>query len=121
VNAETREYLQRSIDQRLRELEREKSPLQKAKERNDEIVRQHEVNGIRSEQIAALMGLPNWRVRQILRSRGVPVGVRRPKIDENGCIYVPTQIRKRVERLRFTSCELTDEGLLYRRVEGEAA
>jgi polyribonucleotide nucleotidyltransferase len=117
LDHERREYAKRQIDSRLRGLEREKSPLQKAKERNDEIVRQYVENGIASETIADLIGLSNWRVRQILRSRGVNVGIRRPRIDENGCIYVPVAIRERIKDARFTSCELTDEGILYRKVE----
>ena len=92
------------------------TPLQRAKQRNDEIVRQYTQNGIRTEQIADLMGMKNWRVREVLRSRKIPVGVRRPRIDEHGCIYIPAHVRKRIKGARFTSCELTDEGLLYRRV-----
>jgi len=56
------------------------TPLQRAKQRNDEIVRQYVENGIRTEQIADLMGMPNWRVREVLRSRGLPVGMRQSHV-----------------------------------------
>ncbi len=110
-----RERLKLAIDQAVRE--QSKTPLQRSRERNDEIVRQYVENGIRTEQIADLMGMPNWRVREVLRRRGVHVGVRRPRIDEHGCIYVPAEIRRRIKGKRFTSCELVEDGLLYRRVD----
>ncbi len=116
-----RERLKLAVDRAVRE--QSKTPLQRAKERNDEIVRQYLENGIRTEQIADLMGMPNWRVREVLRRRGIHVGVRRPRIDEHGCIYVPAAIRKRIEGARFTSCELVEDGILYRKVDeaGRAA
>jgi hypothetical protein len=123
VNAETREYAKREVSKRRLE---QVAPFTLAarKAHNDEIVRQYVENQIPTETIADLMQMKHWRVRQILRSKGI-ITERRPlrvtSSHHSSRITVPASLSKALPPdARFT-CELVDEGILYRRVEGEAA
>lgn len=124
MNAETREYAKRLLDQAARE--KTKTQFQRSKERNDEIVRQFVENGIHTEQIADLMGMLHYRVREILRKRGIDLGTRplrlQRRTDCRGSMFaVPASVAGLVLPDARFACELVEDGILYRRVEGEAA
>jgi hypothetical protein len=127
MNAEERKALHALIDKAQREKNGQTS-LQRSKKRNDEIVRQYVENGIRTEQIADLMQLDNWRVRQILRDRRIRLGKPRPsarcpvnrrrllKVSPNQKghrVAVPPYIVSELDpQARFT-CELIEGGFRY--------
>jgi tRNA isopentenyl-2-thiomethyl-A-37 hydroxylase MiaE len=120
MNTEERELLRQAIDVKQRERMR---PHESARLRNDEIVRQYVECGRSTEEIAGLLGVRNYVVREKLRKRGIPVGrlpVRVQMAGEGTCsryrLSLPAAIKKQFPQDVTFTCELTDDGILYRPV-----
>jgi hypothetical protein len=118
VNAETREYAKQEVDRKVRE------KIAGSTLTRREIRRQFLDNGLSVEQIVSLTGYRPSEVRMALR--GLPGGYDFPaplKPQDRGkgrrSLALPAKVKVSPDA-RFT-CELVEDGIFYRRVEGEAA
>lgn len=114
------------VDPRYEEWEL--SDWERSRRRNDELARQYVENGTDPDVLADLVGLARSDVRRMLRRRGLlPSNPRLlrfyPQSDcHAGTLKVPAAIGCHLNRdARFT-CELVEDGILYRRADkGRAA